>query len=124
MSLSDCSVGDTETYEAAVSLLNYLGACSCVGQVLRFPALVRRRFVEMVENQDPRALTMVGYFFMMLKKVDKGQKDWWLRDIIESEFKSLMVLLPRSWWPKMELATSVFEEPRIDCNEVVMKSDP
>jgi len=103
---------DAETidaYETTVAHLNTIGFSPIVVHILRFPAVVPRRFVEMVEAQDPRTLAIVGYFFMLLKKVDQFWQVWWLQGTIDDEFKTLMELLPKNWHPKMEWAARVFE---------------
>lgn len=108
--LEEHDTATLEAYEATVAHLNTVGLKNpIVSHVLLFPAAVCRRFVEMVEAQDPRTLAIVGYFFMLLKKAEKMWQVWWLRSTIDDEFKILMELLPSKWWPKMEWAVSVFQ---------------
>lgn len=109
MFLEEHDADTIDAYETTVAHLNAIGFNPSGLHILRFPAVVSRRFVDMVEAQDPRALAMVGYFFMLLKKGDQVWHVWWLHETIDDEFKSLMTLLPQNWLRKMDLATSVFE---------------
>jgi hypothetical protein len=112
LSLEEHNTETVDAYEATVAHLNTIGFSPIVSHILRFPAVVPRRFVEMGGDQDPRALAMVGYFFMLLKKVEQVWQVWWLQGSIDDEFKTLMDLLPKKWWPKMEWAISIFEGQR------------
>jgi hypothetical protein len=109
LSLEEHDAATIEAYETAVAHLNTVSFSPIGSHILRFPAMVPQQFVEMVGAQDPRTLTIVGYFFMLLKKVEQVRRVWWLQGTIEDEFKTLMEILPKNWWPKMEWAVSVFE---------------
>ncbi|KAL6415778.1 Protein RTM1 [Ilyonectria robusta] len=74
-------------------------------KVLRFPALVTPRFVELLEAQDPRTLAIVGYFFMLVKLATAL---WWVDGAAEREFAAVMEFLPKDWWPVMDWAVRVF----------------
>jgi hypothetical protein len=69
--------------------------------------MVTRRFVELLAACDPRTLTIVGYFLMLIRKVEKI---WWLREQVDAEFRTVMKLLPVDWHPPMEWAIRDFEE--------------
>ena len=101
-----------DTYETTVAHLNTIAFSPIVSHILQFPAAVPRRFVEMIGAQDPRTLAIVGYFFILLKKVEQVWQVWWLQGTIDNEFKTLMDILPKKWWPKMQWAISVFDAHR------------
>jgi hypothetical protein len=61
--------------------------------------------MELLTAKDPRALTIAGYFFMLLKMEDHV---WWLDRPFGREFEDLMNELPKDWWPRMEWAIREF----------------
>ncbi|KAL2069604.1 hypothetical protein VTL71DRAFT_14283 [Oculimacula yallundae] len=75
--------------------------------VFKFTSKMRPEFVEMLEKKDPRTLTIVGYFFMLLKVMDKV---WWLPVVTREQFWALVELLPIEWRPRMEWAAKEFED--------------
>ena len=38
--------------------------------VFKFTALVTKRFVDLLEEKDPKTLCICGYFFMLTKKLE------------------------------------------------------
>ncbi|KAH7346477.1 hypothetical protein BKA65DRAFT_502535 [Rhexocercosporidium sp. MPI-PUGE-AT-0058] len=75
--------------------------------VFKFTTKVQPKFVKMLEQKDPRTLTIVGYFFMLLKVMDKV---WWLPVMTKEQFWTLVAMLPDEWRPKMEWAAKEFEK--------------
>lgn len=100
-----------KTYQYAVTCLNLLDTATVMREVMRFPAMVPRRFVELVAAEDPRALTIVGYFFMLL---GRNHSPWWLRRRLKSDFIALIKLLPEEWRPKMDWAVREFGHANLD----------
>ncbi|PVH71323.1 hypothetical protein DL98DRAFT_106782 [Cadophora sp. DSE1049] len=74
--------------------------------VLKFSAKIGPEFVELIVNNDPRALTIVGYFFMLMKTTDIVD---WLPRPTKKEFNVLMSKLPEEWKPRMAWAVREFE---------------
>ncbi|KAK1541515.1 hypothetical protein CPAR01_07504 [Colletotrichum paranaense] len=95
-----------EAYRIAVGRLDKIQGSALQRDLLRFPAHVPPRFVELLEAQDPRTLAIVGYFFMLLRRATHL---WWAQGAAEREFDGVMRFLPREWWPKMTLAVEEFE---------------
>ncbi|KAK1714640.1 hypothetical protein BDP67DRAFT_24017 [Colletotrichum lupini] len=95
-----------EAYRIAVDRLDKIQGSALQRDLLRFPAHVPPRFVELLEAQDPRTLAIVGYFFMLLRRATHL---WWAQGAAEREFDGVMRFLPREWWPKMTLAVEEFE---------------
>jgi hypothetical protein len=93
-------------YEVMVTHLNFMNINPSAREVIRFSAVAPEIFIEKLEVRDPRALAIVGYFFMLLKRFDDI---WWLNGVVEEEFKNLMEIMPTEWWPKMEWAVREFE---------------
>lgn len=95
-----------EAYRSSVAYLSKIYAGPLESHIFKFNAMVSRRFIELVAAQDPRSLTIVGYFFMLLKKLDRV---WWLQGTAEREFKVLVELLPEEWKPRMDWAMREFD---------------
>lgn len=106
----DRSVTDPDivlAYERAVHFLSTILANPDQDYCFKFAAKVSPEFVKMLVDNDPRTLTIVGYFFMALKV---SEQEWWLPRPTGREFNSLMRLLPEEWKPRMALAAKVFED--------------
>jgi len=88
-----------QAYEHSVAFLNWSHQLPARNRILGFAATVSRRFVELLDQQDPRALVIASCFFALTKVVDDV---WWLQGIAKKEVNGICSLLPSSWWPKME----------------------
>ncbi|PVH68271.1 hypothetical protein DL98DRAFT_441575 [Cadophora sp. DSE1049] len=93
-------------YRETLSLLSCI--CSNLKRAtpLLFFAVVPSRFVDLVAAKDSRALAILGYFFMLVKKC---RHFWWIDGVPEQEFAKIMAMLPSQWWPVMSLAMDVFK---------------
>ncbi|RDW88575.1 hypothetical protein BP6252_00607 [Coleophoma cylindrospora] len=98
-----------DTYITAVMNLSKIQVSRMHRHVLRFPAVVSERFITLIEECDPRALAIVGYFFMCLREI---KEIWWIRPTIKREFDVLMTLLPEEWWDRMQWAKWVIDGKR------------
>ncbi|KAJ0298201.1 hypothetical protein COL5a_007765 [Colletotrichum fioriniae] len=95
-----------EAYRIAVDSLDKIQGSALQRDLLRFPAHVPPRLVELLEMQDPRALAIVGYFFMLLRRATHL---WWAQGAAEKEFDGVMSVLPGEWRPKMAWAIEEFD---------------
>lgn len=95
-----------EAYECAIYYLSLVQDNPDRDYCFKFTAKVPLRFVKMLEENEPRTLTIVGYFFMVLKL---SEKVWWLPQSTGRKFKELMKLLPEEWKPRMAWAVAVFD---------------
>ncbi|KAL2880841.1 hypothetical protein SGCOL_003868 [Colletotrichum sp. CLE4] len=95
-----------EAYRIAVDSLDRIERSALQRDLLRFPAHVPSRLVELLEAQDPRTLAIVGYFFMLLRRATHL---WWAQGAAGKEFDGVMSFLPREWWPKMAWAIKEFD---------------
>jgi len=93
-----------QAYEHSVAFLNWAHQKPERARILGFPAAVSRRFVELIEQQDPRTLVIISCWFAMTRACDDT---WWLRGVAIREVTGLMNYLPREWWPKMEWALRI-----------------
>jgi hypothetical protein len=95
-----------ECYESSVVRLNWVYDHPTLLRTHMFSAKTSPMFIKLLSDEDPRILTIVGYFFMLLKKVGNL---WWLDGTAEGQFKGVMKLLPENWWPRMSWAKEEFE---------------
>ncbi|PVH71497.1 hypothetical protein DL98DRAFT_615367 [Cadophora sp. DSE1049] len=104
----DYETTDVETvaaYEKNVKRLSIIYDHPKRDYVFKFAAKVGPRFVQLLDQKDPRAMTIVGYFFMLLKTVEEV---WWLPRPSGEEFWTLVKLLPVAWRPRMWWAVKEF----------------
>jgi len=82
-----------EAYASSVALLSHLHSSPLHRYLLRFPSRVTPRFVELLAAQDPRTLTIMRYYFMLLKTTPHI---WWMYGVAEEEFKAVMASCQRN----------------------------
>ena len=88
-----------QAYQHSISFLNWSHVRPVRARILGFAAAVSRRFVDLIDQCDPRALVIVACFFALTKRVDDV---WWLKGVAKREVNGIFSLLPPDWWPKME----------------------
>lgn len=102
-----------QAYLHAVAVLNWAHKIPHKGAPLAFPATVSRRFVELLEVRQPRALAILACFFALLKSLDNV---WWLQGMARREVLGVVSLfnsdyfdpaVERRWWPHLEWAVLV-----------------
>ncbi|KAH7410871.1 hypothetical protein BKA64DRAFT_366624 [Cadophora sp. MPI-SDFR-AT-0126] len=93
-----------QAYEHAVSFLNWSHQKPVRNRILGFAATVSRHYVDLIGQQDPRALVIAACFFALTKMVDNV---WWLEGIAKREVNGIFSILPQEWWPKMEWALRI-----------------
>lgn len=109
---ADLVMSTRQAYQHAVATLNWAHAKP--GQsALAFPATVSKRFVELLEERQPRALATLACFFALLKIFDQV---WWLQGMARREVMGIVSLfnsdyfgpdVERKWWPHLEWAVRV-----------------
>lgn len=87
------------SYEHAVAFINWAHKKPDRARILGFAATVSRRFVDLIAQQDPRALVIISCFFAMTKVVDDV---WWLHGLAKREVMGIFGMVPHEWWGKME----------------------
>jgi hypothetical protein len=108
----DLATTDQETlraYKYSVQWLSVIYEYPDVDYIFKFVVKVGVRFVELLAQHDPRTLTIVGYWFMILATRDQV---WWTPRVTGREFWGLMGLLPDEWKPRMQWAVQEFGERR------------
>ncbi|ESZ92799.1 hypothetical protein SBOR_6815 [Sclerotinia borealis F-4128] len=101
-STSDNASLDADSKQAcehAVAMLNWAHQKPERARIVGFAATVSRRYIELMREQDPRALVIAACFFAMTRIVDDI---WWLQGVAKREVTGIFSLLPEEWWPKMD----------------------
>lgn len=86
-------------YDSAAGWLAKSYSCLVMRNVFKFTDVVTKRFIQLLEQKDPRALCICAYFFVLMKKLDTI---WWLDGVAGPEFWGLMSFIPEEWKPLME----------------------
>lgn len=93
-------------YETAARCLSKIACSPDDRNILKFPGMMTKCYVNLVSAKDPRALTILGYFFMLIVQLEQV---WWLQGAAERDFRLLMKELPEFWKPRMEWASRELE---------------
>jgi len=88
-----------QAFEHAVAFLNWAHKKPDRNRILGFAATVSRRFIELIENYDPRALVIISCFFAMTKVVDDV---WWLKGVAKREVSGIFSIIPEKWHSSMD----------------------
>ncbi|KAL6362112.1 hypothetical protein LRP88_05596 [Fusarium phalaenopsidis] len=96
-------------YSQVVALLSSLYCDLEHTTPLLFFITVSPRYVDLLAAKDPRALAILGYFFMLVKST---RQFWWVDGAPESEFATVMALLPHRWRPVMDWAVLEFSQQK------------
>ncbi|KAK0733491.1 hypothetical protein B0T26DRAFT_684597 [Lasiosphaeria miniovina] len=102
-----------QAYQHAVAVLNWAHKIPHKGAPLAFPATVSRRYIELLEERQPRALAILACFFALLKSMDRV---WWLQGMARREVLGVVSIFNsdffgpeayREWWPHLEWAMQI-----------------
>jgi hypothetical protein len=96
-------------YTNSVQWLSVIYECPDIDYLFKFAVKAGPRFVELLTQHDPRTLTIVGYWFMLMMT---REQVWWTPRATDNEFWALMGLLPDEWKPKMQWAIQELEGRR------------
>jgi hypothetical protein len=107
---------DADIQEAYKSTISYLGGIQIAiaaheapadicRRLIVFPMMVKKRFIELVEEQQPRALVVLAHFFALLARFGDF---WWLGDTGKKEIRGIQTVLSDEWqdlmsWPLMTM---------------------
>jgi Fungal specific transcription factor domain len=106
----DRETTDQETqfaYDSAVAWLSKAESRLMLRSLFKFTAVVTSRFIQLLEQEDPRALCICGYFFVLMQKLNAV---WWLDGVAAPEFWSVMSFIPDEWKPLMAWGVSQMDE--------------
>ncbi|TGO86301.1 hypothetical protein BPOR_0315g00090 [Botrytis porri] len=80
---------DYNTYALCIKYLNLLSGGEITKFILKFPALVPSRFVELLREKDMRMMGIVGYFLMLVRRVDHEKHLWWMAGAVENDWEGM-----------------------------------
>ncbi|TDZ22079.1 Sterol uptake control protein 2 [Colletotrichum orbiculare MAFF 240422] len=91
-----------QSYQHAVAVLNWAHKLPHRGAALAFPATVSKRFIDLLEERRPRALTILACFFALLKGYESAV--WWLEGVSRREVMGIVSQFEAAspWWPHLE----------------------
>ncbi|KAL9109107.1 MAG: hypothetical protein Q9227_006198 [Pyrenula ochraceoflavens] len=109
---SEEEIWDNENREAYEQTLGYLGSIqraiseketvvSLCRRLLAFAILIPKRFIELLDQQRPRALVILAHYFGLMAKVDGV---WWIGNSAQREIRGIQNILSPTWqdqlgWP-------------------------
>jgi hypothetical protein len=104
-----------EAYETTVSYIGCIMIAmkdeTMLGEVRRrliiFPYIVRSKYIELVKDRKPRALTVLAYYFALVARV--GSSVWWIGGSGLREVRALEAALQGKWhehmaWPLQQVS--------------------
>jgi hypothetical protein len=108
----------SDVQDAYLSTLNYIGAIwkamqnrqppgSVVRRLIVFPLFVDTRFVDMVEEQRPRALVIMAHYFALLAML---RGFWWVGDAGPREVRAIVKQLPSEWQGALEWPLEILKD--------------
>ena len=106
---------DQEAYETTIS---YIGGIwilmkgpETVGEICRrlalFPSFIQSRFIDLIKDQQPRALAVLAHYFALLASF---RNVWWIGDTGRREVQALSTVLSGKWNHLMNWPLKVMEE--------------
>lgn len=111
-------VWDTDIEEAYACTVSYIGSIQndiainkapedVCRMLLAFPFMVPKRFINLIEEQKPRALVVLAYFFALLARF---RDSWWIGDAGPREIRAIQKILPVLWQDLMSWPLQAMEE--------------
>ncbi|APA08617.1 hypothetical protein sscle_04g033870 [Sclerotinia sclerotiorum 1980 UF-70] len=102
---------DYKIYALCTNYLNIIAGGKIAKFILKFPALVPLRFVELLKEKDMRVMGIVGYFLMLMKRADIEKKLWWMKGAVENDWVGMKYAFERDglWKGRMEWARREIE---------------
>ena len=108
---SDIQEAYTSTISVIGSVLNAIAAHETPADVFRrlilFPMLIPKPFIDLVTEEEPRALVILAHFFALLAKFNDM---WWTGDTGERETRGIRTVLPDEWLDLMNWSLRGIEE--------------
>jgi hypothetical protein len=110
------SAESQEAFSVALGFIGYILTAIESGQhdvfhirrlLYSVPTIIPPIFVKRLQDKDPRALTILSYYFSLFKAADGI---WWMRGIAEREVLGIQSILPEQWqwavaWSLQKLAS-------------------
>lgn len=118
---------DAEVQEAYESTLSYIGGiwiamndheppAGVARRLIIFPMLVNKRFIDLVEEQRPRALAILAHYFALLAML---RCFWWVGDVGQREVHAIAEVMPMEWQGAMSWPLEILEQQIVFTGEEV-----
>ncbi|KFY33594.1 hypothetical protein V494_07476 [Pseudogymnoascus sp. VKM F-4513 (FW-928)] len=75
--------------------------------LILFPIMTQKLFIDLVSEQQPRALVLLAHYFALLVAF---REVWWIGDMGRREIQGIMSALPVSWHKHMDWPLEVVRE--------------
>ncbi|KPM36587.1 hypothetical protein AK830_g9990 [Neonectria ditissima] len=109
---------DAEVKEAYETTLSYIGGIwiamnkhespGMIGKkLIIFPMLVHKRFIDLVQEQRPRAMAILAHYFALLAML---RCFWWIGDTGRREVLAIAEVIPDEWQDAMTWPLQIVEE--------------
>jgi len=109
---------DADIQDAYESTISYIGGVMIAiaaqeapveicRRLIVFPMLIKRGFIDLVEQQQPRALVILAHYFAlctMFKNI------WWISDLGPREVRGIQTVLSDEWQDLMSLPLQTIEQ--------------
>ena len=70
--------------------------------------MIHKRFVDLVEEQRPRALVILANYFALMAML---RSFWWIGDSGPRELQAIIEVVPEEWQGLLRWPKQVLEEP-------------
>ncbi|KAH8686440.1 C6 finger domain-containing protein [Ilyonectria robusta] len=121
---------DAEVQEAYESTLSYIGGiwiamndheppAGVARRLVIFPMLVNKRFIDLVEEQRPRALAILAHYFALLAML---RCFWWVGDVGQREVHAIAEVMPVEWQGAMSWPLEILEQQIVFTGEEVTRT--
>jgi hypothetical protein len=112
---------DEDIADAYGSTVSYLGGMKSAVEegeheahtfrrAITFAMYIPRRYIDLVEEQRPRALVILAHYFALLTKFTHI---WWIGDSGKKEIMGILTILPNEWKHLMAWPCQVLEDPSL-----------
>jgi hypothetical protein len=109
---------DTETQRAYELTLSFIGGIQIAidegerpshtfRRIIAFPMFTPKRYIELVEEAQPRALLILAYYFSFLSRL---RGIWWIGDAGRREIRAIQSVLESPWVEQLEWPINKMEE--------------
>jgi hypothetical protein len=114
----DVEPWNDETKHAYERTLSYIGGIQIAinegeslahtfRRIIAFPMFVPKRYIELVEEEHPRALVVLAYYFSYLARL---RSVWWVGDTGRREIRAMQSVLKSPWVELLEWPLEKMEE--------------
>jgi hypothetical protein len=109
------NIKDQEAYETTISYIGGIwiamkgpeAPAEICRRLILFPFVVQSRFIDLIKDEQPRALAVLAHYFALLARF---RSIWWIGDTGRREVRALTTVLSGKWHDLMSWPLNVMEE--------------